>query len=481
MLFNSLTFLVFLPIVFSLYWLIGAHRRRLQNLLIVIASYVFYGWWDWRFLILIALSSLWTYALGVLASRGDRRDRRWVWLSCVVNFGILGYFKYSNFFIEQFASLLLQLGFAPHITSLRVILPVGISFYTFQLISYTVDVCRRDVEPARDIVAFLAFVTFFPQLVAGPIERASSLLPQFLSPRRFDYSSAVDGCRQMLWGLFKKMVVADNCASLANTILKSDSEPSGVSLWAGAVFFAIQIYCDFSGYSDIAIGCARLFGIRLMRNFAYPYFSRDIAEFWRRWHISLSTWFRDYLYIPLGGSRCSVSMAIRNVFIIFVVSGFWHGANWTFIAWGFVHACCFLPLLLLRRNRKYTSVVAAEHSLPTLAEALQMALTFLLVVLAWTFFRAPDIHVAFTWIARMLSLASGRNMLPALFGDVKSIAAPLGIVVLFAVEWFARREQHGLARLPQNKLLRWGLYYALIGLMFFFAPSRGMEFIYFQF
>jgi alginate O-acetyltransferase complex protein AlgI len=482
MLFNSITFLIFLPLVFGLYWLVPARSRMPQNLLVVAASYVFYGWWDWRFLILIVAGSLWTYVLGLAELRSGRGRKRWVWLSALVNLGILGYFKYFNFFIDQLVTLLGQMGWAAHVPLLRIILPVGISFYTFQMVSYSIDVYRREIEPTKDVVAFLAYVAYFPQLVAGPIERASNLLPQFLAPRRFDYVQAVDGCRQMLWGFFKKMVVADNCAQLANAILNNPEGQSGGALWAGIFFFSIQIYGDFSGYSDIAIGCSRLFGIRLMRNFAYPYFSRDIAEFWRRWHISLSTWFRDYLYVPLGGSRGAMGLRVRNTFAIFLVSGLWHGANWTFVAWGLVHACCFLPLLLLRKNRKHTDMVASERAWPGLGEVLQMGSTFCVVMLAWTFFRAPDIGTAWAWLGRMLSFAAGTQaVLPVLLADIKSLAVPAWILLLFGVEWLGRRNAHGLERLPSPAAVRWLLYYALIGLIFFFSPSRGAEFIYFQF
>ena len=330
MLFNSLEFLIFLPIVFAGYWLLARHLK-LQNLFVVVVSYVFYGWWDWRFLILIAFTSLWSFVFGLFELKCEARSlssKLRLALSCAINLGILGYFKYCDFFVSQAVVVLRQFGFEPHVSSLNIILPVGISFYTFQALSYTIDVYRRSIKPTKDPIAFFAFISFFPQLVAGPIERATNLLPQFLKPRQFDYPLAVEGCRQMLWGFFKKVLVADSCAYAANYIL-GNSHPSSVSLWIGMIAFSFQIYGDFSGYSDIAIGCSKLFGVRLMRNFAYPYFARDIAEFWRRWHISLTTWFRDYLYIPLGGSRCSTLKKVRNTFAIFLVSGFWHGANWT--------------------------------------------------------------------------------------------------------------------------------------------------------
>jgi alginate O-acetyltransferase complex protein AlgI len=336
MLFNSLDFAVFLPIVFALYWFVTNHNLKLQNALIVAASYVFYGWWDWRFLSLIIFSTLVDYSIGRRLKNEEKQSTRKIllWTSIIVNLGFLGFFKYYNFFLDNFIAAFSFFGQEIQPNTLNIILPVGISFYTFQTLSYTIDVYKKKLEPTEDFIAFSAFVCFFPQLVAGPIERATNLLPQFYKKRTFEYDKAVDGMRQILWGLFKKVVIADNCAEYANLIFNNYQDYNGSTLLLGAIFFTFQIYGDFSGYSDIAIGTSRLFGFNLMQNFATPYFSRDIAEFWRRWHISLSTWFRDYLYIPLGGSRGGTWMKVRNTFIIFLVSGFWHGANWTFIVWG---------------------------------------------------------------------------------------------------------------------------------------------------
>jgi D-alanyl-lipoteichoic acid acyltransferase DltB (MBOAT superfamily) len=305
MLFNSLDFAIFLPVVFLLYWFVFQKKIKAQNALVALASYVFYGWWDWRFLSLIIFSSVIDYFIGLQLEniKKDRYRSLLLWTSIFVNLGLLGFFKYFNFFIDNFLDAFSFFGYQIPNTSLNIILPVGISFYTFQTLSYTIDVYRKQLKPTKDFVAFTAFVSFFPQLVAGPIERASNLLPQFYKKRKFDYSIAVDGMRQILWGLFKKIVIADNCAKYANEIFNNSGNYSGTTLLLGALFFTFQIYGDFSGYSDIAIGTSRLFGFKLMKNFAFPYFSRDIAEFWRRWHISLSSWFRDYLYIPLGGSR----------------------------------------------------------------------------------------------------------------------------------------------------------------------------------
>ncbi len=488
MLFNSIAFLLFLPIVFGIYWCICypkeegkiAHGRIwAQNLFIVLASYLFYGWWDWRFLLLMTFTSVWAFASGVtlrtLPLRGGRA-KGVLTLALIVNLSILGIFKYYNFFQEQAVLLLQGLGFQAHAASLQILLPVGISFYTFQALSYVMDVYRGKLRPTRSLVAFLAFVSFFPQLVAGPIERATNLLPQFQRPRRFNHPLAVEGCRQILWGFVKKLIIADNCAAAANVLLGNPA-PSSISLWAGMLCFTFQIYGDFSGYSDIAIGCAKLFGIRLMRNFNAPYFSRDIAEFWRRWHISLTTWFRDYLYIPLGGSRCGMWKKIRNTFIIFLVSGFWHGANWTFIAWGAFHALCFIPLLIMGKNRTYTTGTVAEgHRLPSIKELLEMGSTFLLVVIGWTFFRAPDITTALAWLSKMLLPTDLRIMDLGLGGHILTVA-PLTIAFLL-VEWFNRTR--AIPSLPHHPLLRWCTYYIVfLLLLWFMAPTE--TFIYFQF
>src|SRR5680860_142330 len=403
MLFNSLDFAIFIPIVFLLYWFVFQKNLRIQNFLIVVASYFFYGWWDWRFLALIAFSTLVDYSVGRALATEHRTSRRKVllWVSIIVNLGFLGFFKYYNFFLDNFESAFSFFGKEINANSLNIILPVGISFYTFQTLSYTIDVYRKKLEPTKDLVAFSAFVSFFPQLVAGPIERATHLLPQFYKKRTFDYAKAVDGMRQILWGLFKKIVIADNCAEYANEIFNNSGEYSGSTLLLGALFFTFQIYGDFSGYSDIAIGTSRLFGFNLMRNFSFPYFSRDIAEFWRRWHISLSTWFRDYLYIPLGGSRGGTWMKVRNTFIIFIVSGFWHGANWTFVVWGALNALYFLPLLLTNKNRQNMEVVAENSYLPSINEFFQMGLTFGLTVIAWIFFRADNIGHAINYLGKI--------------------------------------------------------------------------------
>jgi len=483
MLFNSIDFAVFLPIVFVLYWFVTNHNLKLQNALIVAASYVFYGWWDWRFLSLIIFSTVLDYSIGRKLKYEENQKTRKVllWASIIVNLGFLGFFKYYNFFLDNFIAAFSFFGQEIQRNSLNIILPVGISFYTFQTLSYTIDVYKKKLEPTEDFIAFSAFVCFFPQLVAGPIERATNLLPQFYKKRSFEYDKAVDGMRQILWGLFKKVVIADNCAEYANLIFNNYQDYNGSTLLLGAIFFTFQIYGDFSGYSDIAIGTSRLFGFNLMQNFATPYFSRDIAEFWRRWHISLSTWFRDYLYIPLGGSRGGTWMKVRNTFIIFLVSGFWHGANWTFIVWGGLNALYFLPLLLLKRNRTNLGVVAEGTMLPSLKELLQMGTTFLLTVLAWVFFRAESVSHAMKYLYRLLS--EPIIQIPN-FSDRRSALTVIIILGLtLIVEWYSRNESHAISKLSNlGPLHRWAYYMVLfVCILFYRQSAQKIEFIYFQF
>ena len=486
MLFNSLDFAIFLPIVFLLYWFVAQKNLKLQNALIVVASYVFYGWWDWRFLSLIIFSTVVDYLIGQRLRTEDKQSKRktLLWTSIIVNLGFLGFFKYYNFFLENFVDAFSLFGMQINANSLNIILPVGISFYTFQTLSYTIDVYRKKLEPTKDFMAFSAFVCFFPQLVAGPIERATNLLPQFYKKRTFKYNKAVDGMRQILWGLFKKVVIADNCAEFANQIFNNSADMNGSTLVLGAIFFTFQIYGDFSGYSDIAIGTSRLFGFDLKQNFATPYFSRDIAEFWRRWHISLSTWFRDYLYIPLGGSRGGTWMKVRNTFAIFLVSGFWHGANWTFIIWGALNAIYFLPLLLTNNNRKNLGVVAEGKLLPSFSELIAMLTTFMLTVFAWIFFRAENVSHAFNYISEIFSMSLFNSPMKDLWRvntDSLIINLVVCLVVFFLVEWFNRKSNHSLdLRDIKYKIIRCLIYYILI-IAIFFMNSSQQEFIYFQF
>ena len=478
MLFNSIDFAIFLPIVFVLYWFVANKSLKYQNALIVAASYLFYGWWDWRFLSLILFSTIVDYLVGRRLKIENKENRRkaLLWTSILMNLGFLCFFKYYNFFLDNFIAAFSFFGTEIRENTLNIILPVGISFYTFQTLSYTIDVYRGKLEPTKDFIVFSAFVSFFPQLVAGPIERATHLLPQFYKKRTFNYSKAVDGLRQILWGLFKKVVIADNCADFANQIFNNSADMNGSTLVLGAIFFTFQIYGDFSGYSDIAIGTSRLFGFDLMKNFSFPYFSRDIAEFWRRWHISLSTWFRDYLYIPLGGSRGGIWMKVRNTFIIFIVSGFWHGANWTFIIWGALNAIYFLPLLLTNNNRNNLEIVAQGKYFPTLKELFQMSITFMLTVIAWVFFRAKDIGHAYDYISTMFS--SSLFSKPTIF----PLATILLIMLFVLVEWIGREGDYAISNLglKWKRPIRYAMYYAIVVSIFWFG-GKEQQFIYFQF
>ena len=479
MLFNSFEFLCFLPIVFFLYWYVFK-TRRWQNLLVVIASYIFYGWWDWRFLLLIAITSICSYFSGLLIARneGKRKIQKTISASnIIINLLILGVFKYYNFFVENIEALFLSFGYQLDWVTMKIILPVGISFYTFQALSYTIDVYQKKIHPTTDIVEFFAYISFFPQLVAGPIERATNLLPQFQKERTFDYVKSIDGCRQMLWGFFKKLVIADNCATIVNANWDHYQEIAGFSLFIIGILFSFQIYCDFSGYSDIAIGCARLFGIDLKKNFNYPYFSRSIPEFWRRWHISLMTWFRDYVYFPLGGSRCSKLKIIRNVFIVWGISGLWHGANWTFVCWGLFHAIILNIYNIFGIKSKYKQTVAYRKYLPNLKELLQITVTFILTIIGWIIFRAKDLTQAIEYLSSMFTnQLFDRNML---YGKTL-----LFCIILLSIEWFQREKGHALQfsiNYPFNyRFVRWIIYYSIILSIMIFAGSS-QTFIYFQF
>jgi len=481
MLFNSFTFMIFLPVVFLLYWFVFK-KLRWQNLLILVASYVFYGWWDWRFLLLIVITSASSFASGLAIGHyeGSRRVQKAVSAANIVlNLGILATFKYFNFFVDSLSSLLALFGLTADWPTLHVILPVGISFYTFQALSYSIDVYARRIRPTRDAVAFFSFISFFPQLVAGPIERATSLLPQMLRERRFDYCQAVDGLRQMLWGFFKKLVIADGCAEVVNQTWASIDSATGLMLLVVSLLFTFQIYTDFSGYSDIAIGCAKLFGFRLTTNFRVPYFSRNVREFWRRWHITLMNWFTQYVYFPLGGSRRGRGRTIVNTLIVFALSGLWHGADWTFVLWGLYHALLFIPLIILG-SRRYKDTVAAGRLLPSWRELAGMLVTFLLVNLGWVLFRAPDVTSLGAYVSRLFS--------PSLF-TLSGLTKPMAVMVLWCiglllVEWLQRERDHVLEldgyRLFASRPSRLAVYAGLVCLIFYFAGSV-QTFIYFQF
>ncbi len=475
MLFNSTAFLLFLPTVFFLYWFVFKNQLRAQNVLLLVASYIFYGWWDWRFLSLIIASTFLDYFIAIQLGKTEISKKRKLLLgiSLVGNLGMLGFFKYYNFFVSSWIEAWSSFGITMEATTLNIILPVGISFYTFQTLSYTIDVYRKEMQPTKSFIDFAAFVTFFPQLVAGPIERASHLLPQFYKHRTFDYQNAVDGVKLIIWGMFKKVVVADNCAFFVNTIFENPEAYSSGELFFGMVFFAFQIYGDFSGYSDMAIGISKLFGFDLMVNFKFPYFSRDIAEFWRRWHISLSTWFRDYIYIPLGGSKGTQGLQIRNVMIIFLVSGFWHGANWTYVAWGLFHALLFLPLLLFNVNRSH--LITKSYGWLDFAK---IGVTFLVVCIGWVFFRADSITDAFQYLAQLFELKSlGLSLFYKTNANLMIFALSVlavGILSMQELVWVIKKRD-----LP--KISAFGALLLVLLIFFMGSFKNQMDFIYFQF
>ena len=475
MLFNSIEFLLFLPTVFFLYWFVFKNQLRAQNVLLLVASYIFYGWWDWRFLSLIIASTFLDYFIAIQLGKTDISKKRKLLLgiSLVGNLGMLVFFKYYNFFVSSWIEAWSSVGISMEASTLNIILPVGISFYTFQTLSYTIDVYRKEMEPTKSFIDFAAFVTFFPQLVAGPIERASHLLPQFYKNRTFDYQNAVDGVKLIIWGMFKKVVVADNCAFFVNKIFENPEAYSSGELFVGMVFFAFQIYGDFSGYSDIAIGLSKLFGFDLMVNFKFPYFSRDIAEFWRRWHISLSTWFRDYIYIPLGGSKGTQWFQIRNVMIIFLVSGFWHGANWTYVVWGLFHALMFLPLLLFNVNRSH--LITKSYGWLDFAK---IGVTFLVVCIGWVFFRADSIAAAFQYLAHMFELKSlGLALFYKTNANLMIFALSVlavGILSMQELVWAIKKRE-----LP--KISAFGALLLVLLIFFMGSFKNQMDFIYFQF
>ncbi|WP_291102554.1 MULTISPECIES: MBOAT family O-acyltransferase [unclassified Flavobacterium] len=478
MLFNALQFLLFLPIVFMVYWWVNKKSLQLQNLLLLVASYFFYGCWDWRFLFLLLFSTALDYftAIKMVEAKNKGNKIFWFWLSIIVNLGFLGVLKYYNFFADSFAEALSGLGIQTNFWTLKVILPVGISFYTFHGLSYVIDIYKGRIQPEKNIITYSLFVAYFPLLVAGPIERATHLLPQIRKRRFFDYNTAIDGVHQIIWGLFKKVVIADNCALYVNDIFDNYQSMNSLSLFLGAIYFSFQIYGDFSGYSDIAVGTSKLFGIDLLRNFNYPCFSRDIAEFWRRWHISLSSWFRDYLYIPLGGSKGGMWMKIRNTFIIFLVSGFWHGANWTFIVWGALHAAYFLPLLITQNNRNNLDSVARGKSLPTFKELASMVFTFSLTTFAWIFFRAKTVSEACSYIKNMFSF-NFNGKIQFLDFERYSIELLLLLGLFVVLEWNSREREHFIS----GKWVTVKAILILTAILILGAFSSPSDFIYFQF
>lgn len=483
MVFNSLEFFLFLLIVFNLYWLVLKKSVKAQNILLLISSYIFYGWWDWRFLSLIFLSTTVDYFVGIKIDSNNKQSKRklWLWVSVLFNVGLLGFFKYYNFFVDSWIDMFSMMGYNIKSTwTLSVILPVGISFYTFQTMSYSFDIYYKKLKPTKDFLSFAAFVSFFPQLVAGPIERASNLLSQITNKRTFSYERSVSGLKLILWGLFKKVVIADSLGPIVDDIFSNYASYPASTLILGVTLFSFQVYGDFSGYSDIAIGTAKLFGIELMSNFKFPNFSRNVAEYWQRWHVSLSTWFRHYIYIPLGGSRVSKLKSIRNIIIIFLVSGFWHGANWTFIFWGAFHALAFIPVFLMGRNTIYKNSVVGENSFfPSLIEIGQVLLTFAIVTFSRIFFRSESITDAFAFINRIGSNFSYEVYNHPLGYRMIDYYVLIGLFVLY--EYLIRKDERSPFKF-KSRIVRFIMYtIVILSMLLFYDDNIDRSFIYFQF
>lgn len=486
MLFNSINFLLFFVFVFFLYWYLQK-EVKFQNILLFLSSYLFYSFWDWRFLFMLFFSTFLDFSLGIQLQNTDKLKKKkfLLFIGIFVNLFVLSLFKYYDFFAISFGEFLNHLGFKVNLQTLNLIIPVGISFYTFHGISYLIDIYNNKTIADKSFINYAVFVSFFPLLIAGPIERATHLLPQIQKKRVFSYSKGVDGLRQILWGLFKKNVIADNCSVLVDEIFNNSSELNGNILFLGAILFAFQIYGDFSGYTDIALGLARLLGFELMQNFSFPYFSRDIAEFWRKWHISLSSWFRDYVYIPLGGSKGGKFYIIRNVFIIFILSGFWHGASWTFIFWGFLNALYFIPYLLLSRNRKYLDVVAYNTILPNIKEILSILFTFFLTSIAWIFFRSTSIMQAFHFVKKIFFDLLDFSLYKV---TLNYFRIHIGIIIVFyiffflIIEWKGRRGKFALSHYDHIKssFVKYSFYIFIIFSIIIFSGNEN-QFIYFQF
>ncbi len=479
MLFNSPEYFIFLPIVFILYWFLFSKSVKNQNILILIASYCFYGWWSWKFLFLLAISTIVDYLFGfAVASDNKKKAKLFLKIALINNLGILGIFKYYNFFADQIRQGAEMIGMHLDPIILQIALPIGISFYTFHGISYVFDIYRGTRKPVKNFIEYAVFVCFFPLLVAGPIERANHLLPQVQTKRFFRYTQAVEGCKLILWGMFKKVVVADTIAISVDEIFGHYQIHSSTTLILGAIGYTFQIYCDFSGYTDIAIGSAKLLGFELLSNFKFPFFSRNVAEFWRKWHISLTSWFRDYLYIPLGGSKNGKNIVIRNTFIIFIVSGLWHGANWTFILWGLINAIGFLPLLLFNKNRMYVNEIIAENkTLPTLKEFFQMLTTFGFIAFSKIFFRSQSVTDAFRYIQRIFTNHNHPGEF-LFYINIVYVTAPF-----IVLDWWFRKDERKL-KMPHNKILRYILYFLFTMIILstlFLREKDATNFIYFQF
>lgn len=479
MVFNSFVFLIYFPTVFIIYWLLFISKNN-QNIFLLFASYLFYGFWSWKFLLLLIANTILDYFYGFgVFSQNKNKAKFFLWLSIINNLGVLAFFKYYNFFASQFQLLGVSVGIkiSPYI--LNIVLPIGISFYTFHGMSYVFDIYRKKQKPVTNFFEYSLFVSFFPLLVAGPIERANHLLPQIQKERKFNYYQSIEGSRLILWGLFKKMVIADNLAIQVDRVFENYNQLNGITLIVGLIYFSIQIYCDFSGYTDIALGSSKLLGFELLSNFKFPYFSRNLGEFWRRWHISLSSWFKDYLYIPLGGSQKGIARTILNTFVIFFVSGFWHGASWNFIVWGGIHAIGFIPSILSGKSKLYTKdTVATNQILPSLSDTFRIVCTFLFVTLAWLFFRLNTLDGALEYLQRIVS--SIYDYPKQLLFEFEGKRQIIFVLLLLTADWYLRFNERSL-RVPKNIFVRWSVYLLLMCIMVLYMNTDSSNFIYFQF
>jgi alginate O-acetyltransferase complex protein AlgI len=486
MLFNSINFALFLPIVFVLYWFVTNKSLKLQNILLLVSSYFFYACWDWRFLFLLVFSTMLDYFTGIKMydSKNPKTKKFWFWLSISINIGFLGIFKYYNFFAESFTEAISNFGIHLSPWTLNIILPVGISFYTFHGLSYVIDIYNDKIKAEKNFVDYSVFVSFFPLLVAGPIERATHLLPQIQKKRNFSYPKAIDGLRQILWGLFKKIVIADTCSVFVDDIFKNYPDYSGGTLIVGAILFSFQIYSDFSGYSDIAIGVSKLFGIELITNFRTPYFSRNIAEFWKRWHISLSSWFRDYVYIPLGGSKSSLSKSIRNVFIIFIISGFWHGANWTYMAWGGLNAIYFIPSFIIKRYKQNIPSKNTSLYFSKLKEPFEILTTFAITTLAWIFFRSKSVSDSVKYIKGIFNSSEFFTIRSAKTYELSIKPLIIYISIFLIIDWYYKNENVVFTntKTSRSSIILKYLFYSIAVLSILLSiKNQATSFIYFQF
>lgn len=490
MLFNSLEFAIFFPIIFIVYWIV-AKKITLRNFWLLLVSYVFYGWWDWRFLFLIAFSSLVDYLIGLKLARTINKSRRklLLFISLGVNLGLLFYFKYTNFFIESFVNSFRLFGSKLEVSTLNIILPVGISFYTFQTLSYTIDIYKKQLKPTKNLLAFFAFVSFFPQLVAGPIERASHLLPQFFKRHKFNYNLVKSGCLLILLGLFKKMVIADRAAIYVNSIFNGSETEDGVTYLLASILFAFQIYCDFSGYSDIAIGLGRTLGFDLMKNFDSPYSAKSLTDFWRRWHISLSTWFRDYVYIPLGGSKNGKFRTYFNLFLVFLISGFWHGAALTFIIWGAIHGSILVLEKLLKKWTSTNRMISSIYKKVNFSKVVSVGFTFSIVCLAWVFFRANTTAQAFEVLRQIFLNFNSSTFLETStyrhgFKVDEFTYLLVFIILLLIFDHYHRKFNLKKILSKKSITIRWSFYVitiVIIAIFGIYGDRANEEFIYFQF